>query len=470
MEIRQQGAVPQAPAARTLGFFALFSIAIGLIVSQTSTVSLLQAIGIGGEGFFIAFAIAFVLSVFNAFTFAELALSLPQAGSISAYAEVTVGQFPAILAVFAGYVVPAIFGLPAELMLFDSVIGQLFPGLLPNMGWALILLGTLVVLNLAGTDVFATTQQILTFVIISFVLVVGLYVVGGHHGGALPAAQVWQGFTTNVSIAPVVVLCFWTLIGCEYVTPLVTEARRPQRDLPRAMILGLLVIGAVNLLFAYATAHVLPRDVLTASVTPHLDVVSTLFGHTGRILFAVIAMTASASLINAVLGAVPRMLHGMALNGQVFPVFKRVSKRTQAPVAAVLFVAACPLVGLLWARGDVGNIVPLTIAATICWMLVYMLAHVVLLVLRARRPDVARPFKTPFYPLPQVVAIAAIVYVICNSSPDPAMTRSIVLYSGSVLAIFGAVAAFWVKVVMKQPLFAAVPVADDKVEVGVKAA
>lgn len=466
METRQYS----APDAKTLGFFALFSIAIGVIVSQTSTVSLLQAVGIGGTGFFIAYGLAFLLSICNALSYAELALSLPQAGSISTYAEVTVGQFPAILAVFAGYVVPAIFGLPAELMLFDSVINQLFPGLMPNMGWALSLLGILVVLNLAGTDVFATTQQILTFVIVSFFLVVGLYVTGGFHAGAQPAAQVWQGFTVHTAIAPVAVLCFWTLIGCEYVTPMVEEARDARRDLPRAMILGLTCISAVNLLFAWGTAHVLPRAVLTASVTPHLDVVSAVFGHAGRIVFAVIALTASASLINAVLGAVPRMLHGMALNGQVFPVFKRVSPKRQVPVPALLFVAACPVVGLVWARGDANNILPLTIAATICWMLVYLLAHVVLLVLRARRPDLARPFRTPFYPLPQLAAIAGIVYVIANSSPDPAMTPSIVLYSGSVIGLFGLVAAVWVKCFMKQRLFAAVPVTVAGVEGDAKVA
>jgi len=159
----------------------------------------------------------------------------PMRGRRGAYAEATVSRFPAILAVFAGYVVPAIFGLPAELMLFDSVINQLFPGLMPNMGWALSLLGILVVLDLAGTDVFATTQQILTFVIISFFLVVGLYVTGRFHTGARPAAQVWQGFTVHTAIAPVAVLCSWTLIGCEYVTPMVEAARDARRDLPRAM-------------------------------------------------------------------------------------------------------------------------------------------------------------------------------------------------------------------------------------------
>jgi amino acid transporter len=101
---------------------------------------------------------------------------------------------------------------------------------------------------------------------------------------------------------------------------------------------------------------------------------------------------------------------------------------------------------------------------------VYLLAHVVLLVLRARRPDLARPFRTPFYPLPQLAAIAGIVYVIANSSPDPAMTPSIVLYSGSVIGLFGLVAAVWVKCFMKQRLFAAVPVTVAGVEGDAKVA
>jgi amino acid transporter len=196
--------------------------------------------------------------------------------------------------------------------------------------------------------------------------------------------------------------------------------------------------------------------------------VSAICGNTGRVLFAVIALTASASLTNTVLGAVPRMLHGMALNGQVFPAFKRVSGRRGVPFVALLFVAACPLVGIAFAQGDASKILPLTIAATVCWMMVYILAHVVLLVLRARRPDLKRPFRTPFYPLPQLAAIAGLAYVICHSSPEPAMTRSIVLYSGSVLALFGIVAALWVKFAMKQPLFAAMPVEEAVVRGEVK--
>jgi amino acid transporter len=451
----------QRASAKTLGFFALFSISIGVIVGQTGAVSMLQALGIAGAGFFVAYVFAFLLAVCNALTFAELALTLPGAGGIGTYAEVTLGHFAAIVAVFLGYVVPVIFGAAAELMLFDSVIGQLFPQVLPHMGWALILLGTLILLNLAGTDVFATTQQLLTFVIIAFLFVVGLSATVDVHAVAHAGTPAWSGYLGGTSVVPVLVLCFWTLVGCEYVTPMVTEARAPTRDLPRSMVVGLAVIFAINMLFAFGTAHILSRAALGASVTPHLDAVSAVFGHAGRIVFAVIALTASASLINAVLGAVPRMLHGMAMNGQVFPIFKRVSARRRVPVAALLFVGACPVAGLVWARGDPNNILALSIAATICWMLVYLLAHVILLVLRARRPRLERPFRTPMYPLPQLAGIAGIVFVVFNSSPSPAMTSTIAVYAGSVIVTFGAIAAFWVRFVMKKDLFTLIPAVSE---------
>ena len=454
----------QRKSAKTLGFSALFSISVGVIVGQTGAVSMLQALGIAGAGFFIAYAFAFLLAVCNALTFAELALTLPGAGSISTYAEVTLGHFAAIIAVFLGYVVPVIFGAAAELMLFDSVIGQLFPDVLPHMAWALMLLGMLVLLNLAGTDVFATTQQVLTFVIIAFLLAVGLSATAETQAVGAAATPIWSGYLSGTAIVPVLVLCFWTLVGCEYVTPMVTEARAPTRDLPRAMVAGLAVVFAINMLFAFGTAHILSRAAVGASVTPHLDVVSAVFGHAGRIVFAVIALTASASLINAVLGAVPRMLHGMALNGQVFPIFTRVSARRQVPVAALLFVGACPVAGLVWARGDPNNVLALSIAATICWMLVYLLAHVILLVLRSRRPQLERPFRTPLYPLPQLAGILGILFVILNSSPSPAMMPTIALYAGSVIVTFGAIAAVWVRFVMKKDLFTLIPSASEPPE------
>ena len=96
-------------------------------------------------------------------------------------------------------------------------------------------------------------------------------------------------------------------------------------------------------------------------------------------------ITATASLLNTVLAAVPRMLMEMAQAGEAFPLFTR-TNRFGVPWVATLFVAALPLVGLLWSGGDVGRIVPLLVAAASAWLVSYMVAHLALIALRRREP------------------------------------------------------------------------------------
>jgi amino acid transporter len=453
---------------KVLGFSALFAASIGVIVAQLGMVSLMQGVGIGGWGFFVALGIAFLLALANAMAFAEMALMMPSAGSLSSYVEAALGNFPAILLVFAGYVAPAIFGIPVELILVDSVLQQIMPGLLPNFAWAVGLLAVLMVLNILGTDIFAKLQTTLSFVMLVFMLLTAASALSGHAATPFAGdyAAVSAGLGQDSMILGVVALAFWVFVGSEFVTPLVVEARNPNRDLPRAMILGLVVVLVVEVLFALGAALLVPRDKLASSATPHLDYVVSVFGPMAKIWFGVIAVTSTASLLNTVLAAVPRMLQGMAENGQVFPIFKRLSKRHRTPVVGILFVALLPLIGLAWSRGDATAILPLTVAASVAWLFAYMTAQVSLIVLRVRHPQLHRPFKVPGYPVVPVLALAGMAYVAINCSPSPEMTGQIVAYTGIVLATFGVVGALWVKLVMRKGLFAATTPAGLAVSMG----
>lgn len=439
-----------------LRFNALFAAAIGVIVAQLGMVSAAQGIGIGGWGFVGAIGIAFAISMANAFAYAEMSLMLPSQGSLSSFAEAAVGNFPAIMLVFAGYVTPAIFGLPAELILADTVLTDTLKLPLPPHFWPVAIVAVFAVLNILGTDVFARVQTLLSFVVLLFLGVLGAMALAG---GASAAPQAGAGFaqlSNQTSLVGLVALAFWVFAGIEFVTPLVTEAAQPQRDLPRAMIFGLIALLVVQLLFVLGGANLIPREKLASAPTPHLDIAVAVFGQGARGVIAVLALLASASLINTVLAAVPRMLAGMADNGQVFPLLKYRHPRLGTPVVAIIFVAALPLIGLFWSGGNVDSILPLMVAASVAWLMAYIMAQVSLMVLRRRHPELPRPFRVPGYPVVPLLAIVGMVFVIANSSPAPEMTRAIVTYTGVVLALFAVVGALWVKVVMKKGLFEAV--------------
>jgi amino acid transporter len=442
------------PARGKLGFWQLFATSIGVVVSQVTIVALLQGVGIGGLGFLAALAVAFCLAFANAMAYAELALMMPSAGSLSSYAEAAIGNFPAILLVFAGYVTPALFGLPAELILANQMVAQVLPVTLPVYVVPVLLVVLFVGLNILGTDVFARVQTALSFIVLGFLFATGLLALAGL--AAAPQPQALQSFTGpghESAFRGVVALAFWVVVGSEFVTPLVEEARDPGRHLPRAMLLGLITVTAAWFVYALGTLTTVPRGQLGASAAPHLQYALAVYGSSARWWFAALAVIASASLLNTVIGALPRMLWGMANNGQVFPILKREHPRFGTPVMAIAFVGALPLIGLVWARGDPNLILPLTIAASVAWLFAYITAQVSLLVLRRRRAELPRPFRVPGLPWVPLLAIAGMGYVVVNSAPTPELAPQIVRYTGIVLAVFAVVGALWVKLVMKKGLF-----------------
>lgn len=441
-----------SPTLPGLGLAALFSVAIGVIVGQSTIVSLLQAVGISGWGFLGAMAIGYGLMLCNSASFAELALLMPRAGGLSGYCEAALGHFPAIFAVFAGYVVPALFGPAAEMLVVGSVMDQLLPGTLPTLAWAGLLLGVLVVLNLLGTDVFAKLQTGLTFTMLAALGITGLWALGHAPAGASAGAAGWAGMSADTTVLGVVALVMYSLIGTEFVTPLTADARQPERNVPRAMFLGLTVVTLVNALFCLGASAHLGRAKLAESPLPHLDYALAVFGPGVRLVFATIAVVATASLLNTVLGAVPRMLHAMAEAGQVFPIFKHVNRRG-VPWVATLFVAGLPLVGLVWSGGDVNRIVPLLVAAASAWLVAYMVAHAAVVALRLHEPDAPRPYRVPLYPMPQIVAVLGLGYVIAHAAPAPEMEGPIFAALGWVLGLVALIGALWVRWMMKRPLF-----------------
>lgn len=448
---------------KILGFGALFSASIGVIVSQVTMVSVLQGVGLGGNGFVIAMGLAFLLALTNAMAYTEMALMMPEVTSLSSYAEAAIGNFPAILLVFAGYVTPAMFGVTGELILMNQVLGQTLPFSTPVFFWPTIIIVLFAVLNILGTDVFARVQTALSCTVLAFLLLTGIVALLGLGATPLPAGSDagWQALSKDTMTLGVAALAFWAFVGSEFVTPLVAEAKTPNRDLPRAMLGGLAVIFVAYVAFALGSVFFVSRAALAQGAAPHLDFAVAVYGPRAKIWFSILAVLASASLMNTVLAAVPRMLFGMANNGQVFPVFKRVNARYQTPAYAIVFVAALPLVGLAWSRGDANSILPLIIASSITWLLAYMLAQISLMVLRYRHPDWQRPFRVPLFPLLPIAAIAAMAYVCFNAAPTPDMRPQIAEYTGIVLALFAIVGAAWVRGVMKKKLFEPVTPVED---------
>lgn len=433
-----------------LGFPSLFATACGLVVASTTLVSLGQGVGVGGYSFIMAMFIACTLMIFQALSFSELSLMMPKAGSVSSYTEIALGHFPAIVATLAGYIIVQLLAGPAELTVAGLIINQLFlPGLPPKV-IALIILGFFMVLNMLGIDIFAKFQVAFTTIVMCTLAFIGLSAFFG------PGEHAVQPQVTPAVIGDafsLVALAVWLFIGAEFVCPLIEESKNPRRHIPLAMITGLLFILAVQALLAFAAALYVPAAKLAESSTPQLEIGSTILGKIGYYWIGAICFFATGSVANVLMAAVPRMLYGMAHAGQIPSIFKYLHPRFKTPWVGIILLGMPMALQIILGVSGAATIVALIVASAFSWLLAYIVIHIDVIVLRVRYPGLYRPFKVPLFPVPQILGIAGIVYVLFNIFPDQEIKAQIYRHALYFLGGTAIYAALWCKFKMKKGLF-----------------
>jgi amino acid transporter len=442
---------------RVLGFPSLFVIAVGIVAAQSCFVSTLQGAGLGGASFLIALWLAFILTLCYVSTYSELSLMMPKAGSISTYTAVAIGHFPAIIATLSGYLAPILFAGPAELILVENILHLTFPDMFAHIG--LLILAVFTILNLLGINIFSAVQSILTYAMLLTMLIIGFRGIHPSSAHVLPLDALWQGFSqVGFDVFSLVVLAIWAFLSLEFICPLIEESKQPEKNIPKTMFLGAIIILIVHSLIAYTGMRHLPAEELIQSNTPHWLLVNHLFKDWGWLMITIFAITTTSGIINSTLATIPRVLFGMAHHRQLPSLFKVLHPRWETPWLGILFVAALQAIPLLILANSPNILLILVISAATCWLLTYIIAHIDVLVLRKKYPHFKRPFKSPIYPIPQVLGIVGMGYALFNNAPTPELTVKVYTNAALFIGVTAIYAFFWVKYKMKRALFEPEPI------------
>jgi amino acid transporter len=192
---------------------------------------------------------------------------------------------------------------------------------------------------------------------------------------------------------------------------------------------------------------------LAESPTPHLEIALAVLGKAGYYWIGAMSFFATGSIMNVLLAGVPRMLYGMAHAGQVPSIFKYLHPRFKTPWVGIILLALAMALQVILGVSGTGTIVVLIVASAFSWLLAYVIVHVDLIVLRIKYPQLPRPFKTPWYPIPQILGIAGTLYVMANIFPDPVLKAQIYKYSLCFLGGTALYAFLWCKFKLKKGLF-----------------
>lgn len=440
-----------------MGLFSTVAAAVGLMVASTTLVSSAQGFAAGGGGFIIAMVLAMIFNVFVAFSYSELSGLIPKAGGINHYTEAALGKFFGIVAVMGAYLVPLVFAASAEIAM---------PGLVTQGAWlpavdyrimSSALLLVLVVLNIRGIEFYAAIQSLTTVAMMGSILVLGIIGLTTNSANVVPDA--FTPFNPlGWGVLSLLGLGFWLFVGTEFVTPLAEEIKRPQRNIPLGMILGLGVIVICAGIYGLGSVRMNPLDVLLNSPTPHVDAATSILGTAGTWWMSIVTILASISTVNTLLCGTARFLYGMALREQMPGVFGALSK-WGTPWIGILFCGIIIEVVMLTGVATAAEFVTLILGSMVCYCISYIIAHIDVIVLRVRYPKVHRSFKTPLFPIPQILSMGAMVYMIATVHPDPGITRAVWLRAGIIMAVIVVWTVGWLSY-KKKPLFKPVPLAD----------
>ena len=449
---------------RVIGLPAGIASAVGLVVASTTLVLQGQGFGIAGPGFIIAMLVALLVNLFAMFSFAELSGIVPRAGSINHYTQAALGPFMAIVTVLASYFIVNIFAGSAEAAVPGIIFHDVFWDGMPPRLFSTAIVLILVFTNLQGIKWFSTIQLVTAGGMIFSLAAIGIIGLFGLGSGE-PVSGAFDtfnpmGWGLGSGIFSLVALAFWLFVGAEFVTPLAEEIKKPRIYIPLSMFLGLLIIAVAGSLYGLASIKYVPAEELAGSLTPHVDAATAMLGRTGEIWLSLASILATITTLNTLLAALARMFYGMAKKGQLPSILGHINKKA-VPDYATFMVMLMILTPLLIGVATKERFVTFILAATFTWVVGYIIAHVDLIVLRYKHPEIRGGFRTPLYPLPQILSLIGLIWMLFKiAPPGSGLGKDIYTIAFIFLGISIVYAALWVTLKEKKGLFQTTPIAE----------
>lgn len=381
-----------------------------LVAQQVDTPFLILAVWVLGG----------VIALCGAFVFAELGTVVPRAGGQYAFFR---DAFHPLIGFLHGWSLLLIIQSGATAAVAVAC-GQYLVELagLPA-GWvtpiAIALLLGLVVLHGSGIKPGAILINVVTIgkTCAIAALVIGALAVAGRSGlsfdPAVPPRLHGPGLVSALFAG--LVPAMFVYGGWQNANFVVEEVRDPERNLPRAILLGVMIVIAVYVTANVAYVHVLSAPELAASKTPAAELATRVLGRRGAGAMSVLVIASTFGFLNLALMTAPRVYYAMARDGLFFARVARVSPRSHVPVAAIATQ------GVLAAAFALSNTYDRLVGyAVFADWIFFALAGVALMVFRRTRPDAPRPYRAPLYPvLPLVFSVAGFGIVANMFVADP---------------------------------------------------
>lgn len=444
---------------KKLGLGSVVSISVGLVIATSCLVSLGQGSGTLGVPFIGAMIIACLLNMTTVASLSELNGLMPNTtGGLAQYTLACMGPFPTMISMVGGYLICNILSCGVEASIFAYAMAETLDLPIPSIGYTIIMTLIVMVANLFGVDMFAKIQDLVAFLLVGSMVVMGI--IGAFQLGTGDVVSQPLSMSTDFSdIVSMTAVAFWLFIGAEYVIPVSKDVKNAKRNVPLGMIIGLALICLVQSVMVFGFHNYTPWGELTKSSAPHLLYGENLLGTVGKYWMTLVAALAVISTQNSTVNGLSSICQGMAKMNMMPQLFAKTNKK-KVPFFGIIFVSVMILVFAFASDSSSDAISFLILAGSVFWMISYILAHIDVLILRRRLPNAPRSFKVPFGWVLPIIGIAGTTYMILNISTDPAERLAIWGLTGITFLILAIYSFFWIKYKMRMPVFKSVPMEE----------
>ncbi len=376
---------PGGELAKTLGFGRLSLYGVGTIIGAGIYSVIGPAAEAAGDGVWMSFLLAAVISAFSGLSYAELASAMPSAGAEHSFLRRALPKAPAVA--FAVGLFIAVHG-AATFATVGLTFGNYLQTLvaIPPVAVALGLMATATLINIAGVTKASSVSAVLTTV--QVLCLIAFAVFAFSLKGLPPPSKVaatadWGGVLQGAAIV------FFIYSGYEHMATLSEEAKDPGRDIWRAFMVALCVTTAVYMVVIFGVLALGDARSIASSDFPLVAAA----GQLGRWAAVIITGAALLATANAVLNASisgSRLLFGMARTGDLPKALQKTLGKSKSPwIGAAVMLAAASVFAVL---GEVKFVASLSSLGV---TLVFASVNAAVIVLRYREPDLKRPFKVP---------------------------------------------------------------------------
>ena len=408
---------------RSIGLIGAIAVLVGTTIgSGIFRVPATVAERVGEPGYFmLAWVMGGVLALFGALTLAELAAMYPRSGGVFAFLEEGLGRLPAFLFGWSQLSLTRAAALGGISTIFAEYLGRFIALTDRQVHYVAAALITFVgILNYIGIKRAAAVISVATlakyFALVALVFLA--FATGG--GSSANFSPVLSGTVGLSAVATALVPIMWAYDGWADITYMSGEVKDPGRTLPRALIIGTLLIILIYISINAAYLYMVPiqemagQRLIAATAAERIPVL-------GAIAAPTIAVVVLISTFSSVIGSMmssPRIFFAMADRGLFFKGVARVSPRFQSPSAAIFLATTLGVVYVLF--NDFQQLADRFVLGI--WPF-YIMAVIGMIRLRRTHPELERPYRALGYPVvPLIFLLASTAMVINALLTDPVNT------------------------------------------------